>query len=311
MEPNESSQQPTEQPQTIDPSRVLTDERGHIVVKDGRVQLKPEPQRTAMRVAGRPATEEPGEPETTEQSQATEQEPAAGYRLETPSDIPTAAAIKWDSTLDGFSAAASGAGVPQPIAQNLVQSFADVDAALGGYGNGESAYTSEDAANTLRGYWGREAYDGQMQKVWKAVKGLGSHFAEWLDESGMGNSPSAIVALSMYDDLKLTKSQAQVELNKLMRDPKSDYFSQDNWRRKPSVARVQMLSRLARAEDAPATHPVARAKNAEASRVEQAATKARTDVRSEAAALVAKLDKGTPAERAATKKRFIELTARL
>ena len=187
----------------------------------------------------------------------------------------------------------------------------DADAAIGGYGNGANAYAPDDAEATLRGYWGREAYDGQMQKVWKAVKGLGTHFAEWLDESGMGNSPSALIALSMMDDLKLPKSQAQAELNKLMSDPKSDYFSQDNWRRKPAVARVQLLSRLAHAEDAPATHPVARAKNAEATRVEQAASKARTDARSEAAALVAKLDKGTPAERAATKKRFIELTARL
>ncbi|PYP34173.1 MAG: hypothetical protein DMD46_17135 [Gemmatimonadetes bacterium] len=313
-EPNAqpTGEQPADQqPQTIDPSRVLTDERGHIVVKDGRVQLKPEPQRTAMRAAGRPATEEPGEPEPTEQSQATEQEPAAGYRLETPSDVPTAAAIKWDSTLDGFSKAASGAGIPQPIAQNLMQSFIDADAALGGYGNGENAYTSEDAESSLRAFWGREAYDGQMRKVWKTVKGLGTHFAEWLDGSGMGDHPAVCVALANWADTKLTKAQAQAELSKIMSDEKSDYFSQDSWRRQPAVVRVKMLGRLAYAEDAPVSHPVARARNAEAARVEQAATKARADARSEAAALVAKLDKGTPAEREATKKRFIELTARL
>ena len=305
-EPNAqpTGEQPADQqPQTIDPSRVLTDERGHIVVKDGRVQLKPEPQRTAMRAAGRPATEEPGEPEPTEQSQATEQEPAAGYRLETPSDVPTAAAIKWDSTLDGFSKAASGAGIPQPIAQNLMQSFIDADAALGGYGNGENAYTSEDAESSLRAFWGREAYDGQMRKVWKTVKGLGTHFAEWLDGSGMGDHPAVCVALANWADTKLTKAQAQAELSKIMSDEKSDYFSQDSWRRQPAVVRVKMLGRLAYAEDAPVSHPVARARNAEAARVDAAYTRL--------AELVAKLDKGTPAEREATKKRFIELTARL
>src|SRR2546426_6194598 len=145
----ENVQQPTgEQPETIDPSRVLTDDRGHIVVKDGRVQLKPEPRPAADQV-----DQQGNEPEPAEQSQATEQEPAAGYRLETPSDVPTAAAVKWDSTLDGFSAAASGAGIPQPVAQNLMQSFIDADAALGGYGNGENAYSPEDAESTLRGYW--------------------------------------------------------------------------------------------------------------------------------------------------------------
>ena len=249
------------------------------------------------------------EPED-EAAPSTEERP--GYVLELPGDIPTAKAREWEPFIDGFSEAASAAGLPQPIAENLVQSFIDAEAALGGYGAGENAYTPEDAESTLRAYWGREAYDANMQRVWKTVKAAGSRLAQWLDDSGMGNSPSTIIALSMMDDLKLTKPQAQAELNKLMSDQKSDYFSHDDWRRKPAVARVQLLSRLANAEP---PESAARPRLSTQSRQSSGdpGEKARTDARAEASKMIRDgvLTNGTPKEREAAKKRFIELTARI
>src|SRR5439155_2186020 len=133
----------------------------------------------------------------------------------------------------------------------------------------------------------RENYDTKMAAVQKTVNSLGDGFREMLDRTNMGNVPAVLEVLSLMSDMRFSKAEAQAELQKLTGDPKSEYFSNDAWRRKPAVVRAKILARIAYAEDAPATHPVAKAKIAEATRVEQAASKARTDARSEAAALVA------------------------
>ncbi|PYM89374.1 MAG: hypothetical protein E6K73_14510 [Candidatus Eisenbacteria bacterium] len=254
------------------------------------------------------AAEEPTEPEPLEP--ATEQEPAAGgYVLEAPGDVPTHVAMKWDETLTSFSEAASASGVSEPIAQGLVASFIDADAALGGYGQGENSYTLEDARSTLQSFWGREAYDVNMKKVAKAVNSAGDRFKQWLDDSGMGNSPSVCIALSMADDLKLTKPQAQAELNKLISDQKSDYFSRDPWRSKPAVARVQLLSRIANAEDAPSK---ARTTNVVASvRADEAQIERRAAADAQAKELLQQMRNGNATQRAAAEKKWIELTARI
>src|SRR2546425_9911000 len=153
-----------------------------------------------------------------------------------------------------------------------------------------------------------------MAAVEKTVESFGDGFGEMLDRTNRGNVPAVLEVLSMMGDMRLSKAEAQAELQKIMGDSKSDYFSQDSWRRQPAVVRVKMLGRLAYAEDAPVTHPVARARNAEAARVEQAATKGRADARAEASKILSEtknFTKGTAQELEAKKKTFISLTARL
>jgi hypothetical protein len=259
--------------------------------------------------------------EAAEAPEAVEPEPEAiesaiePYDLELPADVSPSRIAEWEPVLQGFGQAAAASGLPRPVAENLMQSYVDADAALGGYGtpvdiqgSNLEPYTPDDAERVLRSYW-REGYDAQMTKVWEATSASPA-LREWLDDSGTGNDPRAIIALSMMGDLRLPKSQAQVELTKLM-DPKSDYWSKDDWRRRPAVARVQLLTRIAQREDASVTHPQARAKNAEAQRAQETAAKNRAALQAEAAALVPKLDRGATAERAAAKKRFMDLTARL
>ena len=256
----------------------------------------------AQAVEPQPEPEPEPEPESESQS-------SGGYKLEAPSDVPTHIAMKWDETLTSYSNAASASGIPEPIAQGLMQSFLDADAALGGYGQGENSYTLEDARSTLQSFWGREAYDVNMKKVAKAVNSAGDRFKQWLDDSGMGNSPSVCIALSMADDLKLTKPQAQAELNKLISDQKSDYFSRDPWRSKPAVARVQLLSRIANAEDAPSK---ARTTNVVASvRADEAQIERRAAADAQAKELLQQMRNGNATQRAAAEKKWIELTARI
>ncbi|PYN83763.1 MAG: hypothetical protein DMD96_01015 [Candidatus Rokuibacteriota bacterium] len=261
---------------------------------------------------------EPIEPEIVEERDEQEHESSTEpYDLEMPGDVPPSRIQEWEPILEGFGQATAAAGLPRAVAEDLMQTYVDADAAIGGYGaivdipgSNLVPYTPDDAERVLRAHWGHENYDTQMKKVWKAVK-ANPALREWLDESEVGNDPRAIIALSMMDDLRLSKAQAQTELTKLM-DPKSDYWSKDDWRRKPAVARVQLLTRSAEREGRPAAQdPRARARNAESQRAQETAAKNRTALQAEAAALVPKLDRGTPAERDAAKKRFMELTARL
>src|SRR5262249_24779705 len=89
------------------------------------------------------------------------------YELEAPADIPTHVAMEWDETRAGFSEAASGAGIPQSIAQGLTQSFIDVESAIGNRNNGVSAIadSADQCAAHLKDFWGHERYETEMKKV--------------------------------------------------------------------------------------------------------------------------------------------------
>ena len=144
-----------------------------------------------------------------------------------------------------------------------------------------------------------------MEKVWKATSASDA-LRGWLDDSGMGNDPRAIIALSAMSDLQLSKAEAQSELTKLM-DPKSDYWSKDDWRRKPAVARVQLLTRIAERETrSEVTDPRSRAKNAEATKAAESAKKNETAIRAELTALAAKKTMTVD-----DRKRWIDLVARI
>jgi hypothetical protein len=166
------------------------------------------------------------------------------YTLEPPAEIPSEAVTK-DNTeiLNGFSAAVSSAGVPQAAAELMLDAYVDVQGVLQ-YGASKFAtgdeYTPADAERVMRRIWGGD-YDKNLAAVRATSKSLGAKFEDWLD-AGMGNSPSTIMALSMFPDTKLTKAQAVAELKKITADKK--YLAGEKF----TVIRAKLLGRIAYAD---------------------------------------------------------------
>src|SRR5438034_529083 len=104
------SQQPLsdQQPQTIDPSRVLTAAQHEEPAAEGE---------------GQP-------PEVIEGQLSSDQGPDGDYRLLVPQDIPVGkVSDEWLGTLGEFAGAARDAGLPYSVAQAAVEAFVDSDAA--------------------------------------------------------------------------------------------------------------------------------------------------------------------------------------
>jgi len=141
------------------------------------------------------------------------------------------------AVLDGFSAAAVGAGLSQPMAEMLLGSYIDAQYIFR-YGSSASEdYSAEDGARVLKSFWG-EQYDANLSKVRKTATALGEKFKDWLDQ-GMGNSPATCVALLHLSDLKLDKKTATAELAKVMQTKE---WSTGN---KSAVLRAKALGRIA------------------------------------------------------------------
>jgi len=141
------------------------------------------------------------------------------------------------AVLDGFSTAAVGAGIPQPVAEMLLGSYIDAQHIFRYGATASEDYSAEDGARVLQGFWG-DKYQENIDAVRRTVKSLGSKFADWLDD-GMGNSPATCVALLHLSDLKLSKAQASAELQKVM--------STKEWAagQKSAVLRAKALGRIA------------------------------------------------------------------
>jgi hypothetical protein len=75
------------------------------------------------------------------------------------------------------------------------------------------------------------------------VRGLGKEFSAYLEETGLGNDPRALIALANLGDYLKTPGEARRELDRLMAS--KDYTSQDKGKRALVIARVQALSRVA------------------------------------------------------------------
>ncbi len=258
-------------------------------------QTPPAPETQPRPEAGAAVSEE-------EQHQTSE----AGYQLNVPADVPAVTAEEQRPALDEFAAAASAAGIEHPVAQAMVEAFVDADSAMDYRGD----LDADGAEAYLRSHW-REKFTEKIASVHKTVKALGPAFAEYLDRSNLGNSPAVLQVLADFGLFRMAKAEAQAELQKIKGDFKSDYFSQDHWRRIPAVLKVKILSRIAHAEDAPVTDPRARAMSASENSRLASAVKSQADARKEASELLrsGKLEKGTEAERTAARQRWHHLLA--
>lgn len=177
--------------------------------------------------------------------------PVEPYQLDVPDGTPSEIATEENiAVLNGFSAAASRAGPARPVAESLLDIYTDAQSIFrygepGPFSTGDE-YTPEDAARVLQRFWGDD-YAKNLNAVRKTVHSLPG-FADWLDDSSMGNSPSTILAISMLPDLKLSKAQAEQALVAMMKDKKSDYHSSTPAKRQAAVLRAKILGRIAYAE---------------------------------------------------------------
>jgi hypothetical protein len=164
------------------------------------------------------------------------------YKLAVPQDVPPEfhGDAETVAVLDGFSAAAVGAGLSQPIAEMLLGSYVDAQHIFRYGATASEDYSAEDGARVLQGFWG-DKYQENIDAVRRTVKSLGSRFADWLDQ-GMGNSPATCVALLHLSDLKLDKKAASAELAKVM--------ATKEWAsgQKSAVLRAKALGRIAYAD---------------------------------------------------------------
>jgi len=205
---------------------------------------------TPTEPAAEPTTEQRVREQIAEQrtAESTAEAPAAQsqqpYTLQQPEHIPADLVTEENSKiLAGFSDAVSSAGVPQVAAELMLDAYVDVQTVLQ-YGSSEFStgdeFTSADAERSMRRIWGTD-YDKKLSAVRAVSKSLGAKFNDWLDSTGMGNSPSTILALSMVPDTKLTKAQALAELQKIHADKnylagKADKFT---------AIRAKLLGRIA------------------------------------------------------------------
>lgn len=173
------------------------------------------------------------------------------YQLDAPAGTPIELATEENiAVLKGFSLAASRAGLPRPLVKSLVDCYTDAQSIFR-YGeprpfNTGNEYTPEDASRVLQRFWGDD-YAKNLSAVRKIVHSLPG-FADWLDDSAMGNSPSTILAISMLPDLKLSKAQAERQLTAMVKDKTSDYHSSNTAKRQAAVLRAKILGRIAYAE---------------------------------------------------------------
>ena len=130
---------------------------------------------------------------------------------------------------------------------------------------------------------------------WSADPDLG-------DATGRGNDPATLEALYQYaaGDLTISKAEAQKRLDKILQDPKHEYWNKNasSHERKKIVGEVRRLTAIANEEDA----PVPGRQSSKPSPQEEAKASARAEL----ATLARKKSLSTD-----ERKKFIELTAKL
>jgi hypothetical protein len=186
-----------------------------------------------------------------------DERPSVGepFELALPSDLP-AHMLPDQATehVEAFTAAARAAGLDGSVAQRFLDAV--VDAAVDFPYSGE--LTLEAAASEMERRWGADA-PRRLAVVQDAVKKLGRQFAEFLEESGYGNSAPMLEALYRYGsgEITISKADAEKRLAKIKGDAKHPYWDRNlnSHERKRVIAEVRFLNRIAN-EPAPASRAV-------------------------------------------------------
>jgi hypothetical protein len=98
----------------------------------------------------------------------------------------------------------------------------------------------DECVNVLRGHWGDD-YDKRVAVVNEQVKQWGPAVAEYLNATGIGNSPGVVRAIYEHATKgQLTGVEALKQIAKIQGDPKHPYWSGD----KKALSEMQMLQQV-------------------------------------------------------------------
>lgn len=241
----------------------------------------PAPDASANPDAAEAPESEPADEQVDPQTAEPVQQP---YTLDLPAgvtarDLPDGA----DEQLAGFAQAAQEGGIPQNIAQRLLNAFAGSAFDLEYTGDGSLA----SARDFLQARWGAE-YGSRMALVHKAVGEFGPAFSSFLEESGYGNNPAVIETLARYGagELSLSKADAQRKLDAINGDRTHVYWRQHNL---PPAERRRLAAEMQALVDAAGEPDRAESSNDLVAQVrdEEARTKTKSDARTEALKMMA------------------------
>ena len=161
----------------------------------------------------------------------------------------------------------------------------------------------EASIAVLKRTYGEEGADKIIADARAAVRSMPRSVADWLDSTGLGDDPSTLQALAAWKrgDLRMSASKAQAELDRLTKDPKSDYRNANAPGHKAAVARANVLYKALAKADAKKSSEPAKAKTP----AQSAGAKRNADLAAQLKAVNA-----DPDIRRRDSPRFKELTAR-
>jgi hypothetical protein len=170
--------------------------------------------------------------------------------LTVPMEVPTAHRQQVESYVEALGPLAKTAGVANETVQEIVNhavSLAVTDQ------SGVDLNDTDACINVLIHQCGglAEAREVHADAI-RAYEKLPQSVKDWLIETRLGNSPAVVQAIAAYErgDFDLSPEQAQAELEKLTRDPKSPYRDASHKLHKQANARANRLyERIAKAEE--------------------------------------------------------------
>jgi hypothetical protein len=215
---------------------------------------------------------EPGEDVKSQQQERQDGEPAAaspkggGYTLDVPAEVPKQFVEETQANVE----MASQLGHELGIAQDTMQTLVDFAVALGvDDQSGVALENRGECEGVLLARYG-EAEGGKIvADARAAVQRLGPKAVEFLNGTGLGNSPAVLMALASYQrgELHLSVEAAQAQLDKLTAKG-SAYWNSNAKDHKLVSDRAKLLYMRAKGKS-----DVDAAPKAAASKIEKASTK--------------------------------------
>jgi hypothetical protein len=250
-----------------------------------------------------------------QEQQPGEQQPVAPHELQIPTWVDDKAITESHQTwLGDFQNIAPTSGIDARTAQDILEIAVDGAVHIGDHGIDIENSTPEEGQIAMERAFGAAAAKGLIENAQRYVKAHGGKngaLANWLTETGLGNSPEIVTALAFASSayFKLSPEKAQGEIDKIMQ---SKEYGQGS---KLAVLKIQALSRVANrnslSEEAQ-LNALARERakaNAQAPAAPATSVESRAKLEAEAATLGKKAFNGSMTS--ADKVRWMEITATL
>jgi hypothetical protein len=210
---------------------------------------------------------EDGDEGPQDQPRDQQQEPGAeGHELEVPIEVPRDHFEQTEANIAEVSSIAKEIGMSRDDAQGLV------DYAVALAVSDQSGVNLEDpdaCLVVLNRRYGNDEAAKIVADAQAAVRKLGPKAADYLDQTGHGNSPAVLAALAALHrgDLRMSPQKAQAVLAEMQKDSRGAYRNASHSGHKAAVDRASLLYQIigraeAKAEARKAAEPKASAKPA-------------------------------------------------